>query len=260
MKGTQDLNSFTESKVNTTTVRFQEPVHSKEQGQEEEEGNRKQKSQVKYKSDKESYTLQMRAYRAVEGKTTYSGCKNNDYEEQLLELRERVQKDKNNFYTYSQEYLSLSIDPHDVRVEARKEKERNEKLEHIDGRGKFRSIIPRNKQEWAHHPKQPPQCILDDIAQNPWYEQRKLKIEMDKPTKGLKAFKDGEKMEFNPYIGRIGVFSLPEVRAEEIISRNSCCASIFSGREGARGEGEEEAGAGRIPQEVPRSHVLLHQS
>jgi hypothetical protein len=35
----------------------------------------------------------------------------------------------------------------------------------------------------------------------------------------LLAFKNGEKDEFNPYIGRIGVFSNPEIREEEKISR-----------------------------------------
>lgn len=36
-------------------------------------------------------------------------------------MRERIQKDKNNFYTYSKDYLSLSIDPYDVEEERKKD-------------------------------------------------------------------------------------------------------------------------------------------
>jgi hypothetical protein len=37
----------------------------------------------------------------------------------VRELRERVRKDPNNFYTYSANYLSLSIDPYDETEELR---------------------------------------------------------------------------------------------------------------------------------------------
>lgn len=62
----------------------------------------------------------MRGYREGSlGMSIYSGTQNNDYEAQLRELRKRIQEDKGNFYTYSRDYLSLSIDPVDV-VEKRR--------------------------------------------------------------------------------------------------------------------------------------------
>jgi len=41
----------------------------------------------------------------------YSSQPNNYYENQLNELREKVRNDPHNFYTYSEKYLTLSIDP-----------------------------------------------------------------------------------------------------------------------------------------------------
>ena len=39
----------------------------------------------------------------------------------MRELRERVRNDPNNFYTYSRNYLSLSVDPYDTAEERRRE-------------------------------------------------------------------------------------------------------------------------------------------
>ena len=41
----------------------------------------------------------------------YSSQPNNYHEIQLNKLREKVRNDPKNFYTYSEKYLSLSVDP-----------------------------------------------------------------------------------------------------------------------------------------------------
>jgi hypothetical protein len=63
----------------------------------------------------------MKTYRPESAQRgVYSGQANNDYETQLKALRERIRNDPNNFYTYSKDYLSLSIDPYDIEEEKKK--------------------------------------------------------------------------------------------------------------------------------------------
>jgi len=54
-------------------------------------------------------------YPVPEGQEVYnrSGHRLNIYEKQKEELREIVRNDPNYFYTYSAEYLSLSVDAYD---------------------------------------------------------------------------------------------------------------------------------------------------
>lgn len=40
----------------------------------------------------------------------------------MNELREKIRNDPNNFYTYSEKYLSLSIDPYTLEQQKQKEK------------------------------------------------------------------------------------------------------------------------------------------
>jgi len=72
----------------------------------------------------------------------------------VRELRERVRNDPNNFYTYSRNYLSLSVDPYDTAEERRREA-----IQEITLRGNrppFRTIIPRSGIEMNLHPRKPP--------------------------------------------------------------------------------------------------------
>ena len=51
----------------------------------------------------------------------YGGQKNNYYEKQMRELREKVKNDKGKYiYTYSNDHLGLSIDPQNLDEEAKK--------------------------------------------------------------------------------------------------------------------------------------------
>ena len=58
----------------------------------------------------------------------YSSQPNNYYELQLNELREKVRNDPKNFYTYSEKYLSLSIDPWTVEQQKKKDRSLSESV------------------------------------------------------------------------------------------------------------------------------------
>ena len=58
----------------------------------------------------------------------YSSQPNNYYELQLNELREKVRNDPKNFYTYSEKYLSLSIDPWTVEQQKKKDRTLSESV------------------------------------------------------------------------------------------------------------------------------------
>jgi len=66
------------------------------------------------KVEKDKYSLHMTKPYPTQGEEVYTsaGTKLNIYEKQKAELREIARNDPKNFYTYSAEYLSLSIDPY----------------------------------------------------------------------------------------------------------------------------------------------------
>lgn len=51
----------------------------------------------------------------------YAGQKLNFYEKQMREMREKVQNDPKTIYTYSKDYLGLSIDPRNLQEEHKKD-------------------------------------------------------------------------------------------------------------------------------------------
>ena len=50
----------------------------------------------------------------------YSGQKNNWYEKQMRDMREKINADGKAIYTYSKDFLSLSIDPRNMEEEMKK--------------------------------------------------------------------------------------------------------------------------------------------
>ena len=72
-------------------------------------------------------------------------------------MKERIRNDPNNFYTYSKDYLSLSIDPYDPEEEAKRNAENGDK------RPKFRSVVARSKEEFRLPAKLLPQSKLDEL-------------------------------------------------------------------------------------------------
>ena len=59
---------------------------------------------------------------------TQAGAKLNIYEKQKAELREIVRSDPNHFYTYSENFLSLSIDPYSPDEVKRVDEEHSKKV------------------------------------------------------------------------------------------------------------------------------------
>lgn len=70
-----------------------------------------------------------KVYPVQEGEVyTSAGTKLNVYEKQKAELREIARNDPNHFYTYSADYLSLSIDPYAPEDIKRIEEENKQKV------------------------------------------------------------------------------------------------------------------------------------
>jgi hypothetical protein len=98
----------------------------------------------------------------IEGKTVYGT--------QLEQLRQQVRDDPNHFYTYSPEFMSLSVDPylmHDVN-KARDEEHKSKFLV----KGGFQNVIKRNKKECIKHPKYLPESTVEAIHNYPYHEEK----------------------------------------------------------------------------------------
>jgi len=102
----------------------------------------------------------------------YGNQKLNIWEFQKEQLRKQIADDKKNFYTYSSDFLTLAfplINENEIKM---KEKEENE-IKWKTKKG-FDNLIKKNN--YAEHPKKPPQCTIDDL-QIPYVEQLKEKME-----------------------------------------------------------------------------------
>lgn len=92
----------------------------------------------------------------------YAGQKLNFNEFQKEQLRKRIEKDTANFYTYSEDHLSLAfpvVNENEITV---KEKAANEaKWTTKDG---FSNVPKKTLEEWKTHGKKPPQSMIDDLA------------------------------------------------------------------------------------------------
>jgi hypothetical protein len=103
----------------------------------------------------------------------YSAAKRNVYEEQMNELRRKVRDDKNYFYTWSKEYLSLSVDPFTV-DQVRREDNKKSKERYTVPKG-FENVI--KKQVMVHDLKPGPEKI-EEIAAIPYHELLTLVIHL----------------------------------------------------------------------------------
>ncbi|KAL4490305.1 hypothetical protein ABPG72_004344 [Tetrahymena utriculariae] len=142
----------------------------------------------------------------------YSSQKNNWYEKQKREQRERIRADKHNFYTYSEQYLTLSVDPFNVQDEI-KLAETQEKTK-LHEKPSFRPVPPKSKDERDGHPKKPHPSKIEELSKYPYYEQREKEEVTLKNTRG-EPIKD--RQDFNPYFRQTEIFSNPEVLEAEKI-------------------------------------------
>jgi len=163
----------------------------------------------------ERYTLHMdKMYPLQEGKEVYisAGTKLNVYEKQKAELREIARNDPNHFYTYSAEYLSLSIDPYAPEDIKRMENETKQKMwKTPEG---FQTILKKNKKDYIIHPKKPHPSKIDELTSYPWHQD---KLEQTKKLTNSRGEPIRNGPDFRTQIGKIDVFSSPElVEAEKI--------------------------------------------
>ena len=101
----------------------------------------------------------------------YGNQKLNIWEFQKEQVRKQIADDKKHFYSYSKDYLSLAfplINENEIKM---KEKEENESR--WKTKNGFDNLIKKNN--YAEHPKKPPQSIIDDL-QIPYVEQLKDKM------------------------------------------------------------------------------------
>lgn len=130
----------------------------------------------------------------------------------MQDLRERARNDKNNFYTYSEKYLSLSIDPYDYEEQIKAEEKKRNAVP--DGKKLFETVPYRDSKKKREHPKKLPFSAYEDLRKETWHEHRTLKEVMVKPTRGL-PLNLPDKPEFQNHLSKKDLFSTPEVMEVE---------------------------------------------
>ena len=101
----------------------------------------------------------------------YGNQKLNIWEFQKEQLRKEIANDHKNFYSYSQDFLSLAfplVNEHEQKMKEKEDSEARWKT-----KSGFDNLIC--NANYAEHPKKPPQSILDDL-QIPYVEQMKEKM------------------------------------------------------------------------------------
>ena len=94
----------------------------------------------------------------------------NIYEKQNAELREIVRNDPNHFYTYSADYLSLSIDPF-APDDIKKQKEEEKKKMWRTQNG-FQTVVKKDPKDYNAHPKKPHPSTIDELRSCPWHQDK----------------------------------------------------------------------------------------
>ena len=110
----------------------------------------------------------------------------NIYEHQKEELRQIVRNDPNNFYTYSADYMSLSIDPY-VPEDLKQKEDILKKtvisctlyvINHVNQLWKtplgFQAILKKSKEDYNKHPKKPHSSTIEERKLITWDEGHKI--------------------------------------------------------------------------------------
>lgn len=108
------------------------------------------------------HRLQMALDNPIPGKTLY--------QTQLEQLRDQVRQDPNHFYTYSPEFMSLSVDPY-VEKDVKLQREAEHKNKFIVKEG-FDNILKKDKKERLRHPHYLPQSTIEAIKNYPYHEDK----------------------------------------------------------------------------------------
>mmetsp|Transcript_28866 Transcript_28866/g.26191 ORF Transcript_28866/g.26191 Transcript_28866/m.26191 type:complete len:139 (-) Transcript_28866:343-759(-) len=128
-------------------------------------------------------------YPINQGEEVYNraGHRHNIYEKQAQELREIARNDPNYFYTYSADYLSLSVEPYNPDDIKRHEEQLKKSLFRTpEG---FQTILKKDKSEYNKHPKKPHESKIDELNTVPYHEEKteqqtKLFYDRGAPIKG----------------------------------------------------------------------------
>ena len=89
----------------------------------------------------------------------YGNQKLNIWEFQKEQLRKQIANDPKNFYSYSQDFLSLAfpiVNEHEIKLKEKEDSEARWKTK----KG-FDNLLKNSN--FAEHPKKPPQSVLDDL-------------------------------------------------------------------------------------------------
>lgn len=92
------------------------------------------------------------------------------YETQIEQLRKQVREDPNHFYTFSPEYMSLSVDPYLVK-EVKQQEEAAHKSKFLTKEG-FQNIIKKQPNDRIRHPLYLPPSIVEAIQNHPYHEEK----------------------------------------------------------------------------------------
>lgn len=153
---------------------------------------------------------------------TQAGAKLNIYEKQKAELREIVRNDPNHFYTYSANYLSLSIDPFSTDEVKRNDEDHSKKL--WKTKEGFQTILKKDKSEYKVHPKKPHVSKIDELNTHPWHQSKLEETKQLMNTRG-EPIRNGP--DFRLQIPGITFFSSPEIFEEEKITSNKTVYTIW---------------------------------
>jgi len=159
----------------------------------------------------EKYSLHMTKPYPTQTQEVYTsaGTKLNIYEQQKAELREIARNDPNHFYTYSAEYLSLSIDPY-APEDIKKLADDQKKLWKTP-QG-FQTILKKDKKDYNVHPKKPHESTIDELGTYPWHQD---KLEQTSKLKNSRGEPIRNGADFMLRLKTKDIFSLPEIIAEE---------------------------------------------
>ena len=134
------------------------------------------------------------------------------YTTQMEHLRENVRKDPNHFYTYSEKYMSLSVDPY-TEKEKLKQEEQYKRSKFVTKEG-FQNILKREPDHYNKPHKTIPAAESEVMKKYPYHEDHTHTIAMLNPKENL------DKVQFRKYLPRLknGVFNKVTALDEEKLS------------------------------------------
>lgn len=94
----------------------------------------------------------------------------NAYQTQVRNLREQAKNDPNYFYTYSPEFMSLSVDPYNI-AEVKRQNDEDHKSKFTVKEG-FHNVIKRDFKVRVRPDKYLPESTVEHMRQYPYHEEK----------------------------------------------------------------------------------------